>query len=191
MRRAITHSEESYRGCVYVCVFAVETSTMRRLLRHRRTNSMWRRVKTTRICIVQYCPFCCYLLPSAVKFYQHPSNLLSNTLSPYRCLLHPCKTACRIVILYFKYLYFSLASGRTNKECKTKWQHEFSEVRVCCLRHQLVCCSAGDTVFRLMCLMSCRIRWPTHADVSNSQQVSPSGDFAEFWPLAQSDDIND
>jgi len=28
------------------------------------------------------------------------------------------------------------------------------------------CCSAGDTVFRLMCLMSCRIRWATHADVS-------------------------
>jgi hypothetical protein len=52
------------------------------------------------------------------------------------------------------------------------------------------CYSAGDTVFRLMCLMSCRIRWATHADFSNFQQVRPSGDVAEFWPLAQSDDIN-
>ena len=86
---------------------------------------------TIRLCIVHYCPLWCYLLPSAVKCYQQPSNLLSNTLSPYCCLLHPCKPACRIVILYFKYLYFPLASGMTNKECKTKWQHAFGEVRVC------------------------------------------------------------
>jgi len=125
--------------CVCVCVCFVETSTMRRLLRHRRTNSMWRCVQIIRICIVQYCPFCCYLLLSVVKYYQHPSNLLLNTFSPYRCLLHPCKTACRIVSLYFKYLYFPLASGKTNKECTTKWQHEFGEVRVCGWWHQLVC----------------------------------------------------
>jgi hypothetical protein len=55
---------------------------------------------------------------------------------------------------------------------------------------QANCYSAGDTVFRLMCLMSCSIRWATHADLSNFQKVRHSGDFAEFWPLAQSDDIN-
>jgi len=120
-------------------VCAVEISTMRRLLRRRKTNSMWRCVQTIRLCIVQYCPFWCYLLPSAVKYYQQPSNLLSNTLSPYYCLLHPCKTACRIIILYFKYLYFPLASGKTNEECETKWLHAFGEVRVCGWRHQLVC----------------------------------------------------
>lgn len=76
----------------------------------------------------------CSLLRSSIT-----SNLLSNTLSPYCCLLHPCKKACRIVILYFKYLYFPLAGGKTNKECKTKWQHAFGEVRVCAWRHQLVC----------------------------------------------------
>jgi len=52
------------------------------------------------------------------------------------------------------------------------------------------CCFAGDTLFSPTCLLSRRIRWATHADVFNSQQVRPSGDFAEFWSLVQSDDIN-